>query len=239
MNGLRLSEPYLEQRTARFPKTKVPDGQAVRDGRQPGQLARLALRARIRADRPRDRQGRDRSSGHSTTSAVSSEASSHARAPDRGAVLVAVWLVAIVVAPVDGPEDDRSRAGRASSRTSSASSAGCSATNESPVPPRRFWCSAPLWLASPIDLIPEFLPGIGAARRRADRRPRPPTLVKRAGPDVGDRITGAADPRTVRRDPACRLAWPSRSRAPSPRRRAARIASSSEISPRSMRTSIR
>jgi len=26
VNGVRLSEPYLDQRTARFPKTKVPAG---------------------------------------------------------------------------------------------------------------------------------------------------------------------------------------------------------------------
>ena len=26
VNGVRLSEPYLQQRTAKFPKTKVPDG---------------------------------------------------------------------------------------------------------------------------------------------------------------------------------------------------------------------
>ena len=44
VNGVKLIEPYLTQQTADFPHTPVPPGRPVRDGRQPRQLAGLALR---------------------------------------------------------------------------------------------------------------------------------------------------------------------------------------------------
>ena len=48
----------LPGRTDRpLPQDEGSRGGAVRDGRQPSQLPRLSLRARIRADRPRDREG--------------------------------------------------------------------------------------------------------------------------------------------------------------------------------------
>lgn len=54
-----------------------------------------------------------------------------------------------------------------------------------------------LWLASPIDLIPEFLPGIGAIDDAVVAGLVLRHIVKRAGPDVV-RDHWRGDPRTVR-----------------------------------------
>src|SRR5688500_10141305 len=53
-----------------------------------------------------------------------------------------------------------------------------------------------LWLASPIDLIPEFLPGIGAIDDAVVAGLVLRHLVKRAGPDVV-RDHWRGDPRTL------------------------------------------
>lgn len=54
-----------------------------------------------------------------------------------------------------------------------------------------------LWLASPIDLIPEFLPGIGAIDDAVVAGLVLRHVVKRAGPDVV-RDHWRGDPRTIR-----------------------------------------
>lgn len=54
-----------------------------------------------------------------------------------------------------------------------------------------------LWLASPIDLIPEFLPGIGAIDDAVVAGLVLRHVVKRAGPDVV-RDHWQGDPRTIR-----------------------------------------
>jgi uncharacterized membrane protein YkvA (DUF1232 family) len=52
------------------------------------------------------------------------------------------------------------------------------------------------WLVSPIDLIPEFLPGVGALDDAVVAALVLRHVVKRAGPDiVGDHWRG--DPRTI------------------------------------------
>jgi uncharacterized membrane protein YkvA (DUF1232 family) len=53
-----------------------------------------------------------------------------------------------------------------------------------------------LWLASPIDLIPEFLPGIGAIDDAVVAALVLRHVVKRAGPDVV-RDHWRGDPRTI------------------------------------------
>jgi uncharacterized membrane protein YkvA (DUF1232 family) len=53
-----------------------------------------------------------------------------------------------------------------------------------------------LWLASPIDLIPEFLPGIGAIDDAVVAALVLRHVVKRAGPDVV-RNHWRGDPRTI------------------------------------------
>ena len=53
-----------------------------------------------------------------------------------------------------------------------------------------------LWLASPIDLIPEFLPGIGAIDDAVVASLVLRHVVKRAGPDVV-RDHWRGDPRTI------------------------------------------
>jgi len=54
-----------------------------------------------------------------------------------------------------------------------------------------------LWLASPIDLIPEFIPGIGAIDDAVVAGLVLRHVVKRAGPDVV-RDHWRGDPRTIR-----------------------------------------
>jgi uncharacterized membrane protein YkvA (DUF1232 family) len=59
-----------------------------------------------------------------------------------------------------------------------------------------FLALAAVWLASPIDLIPEFLPGVGALDDAVIAALALRHLVKRAGPDiVKDHWQG--DPRTI------------------------------------------
>jgi uncharacterized membrane protein YkvA (DUF1232 family) len=53
-----------------------------------------------------------------------------------------------------------------------------------------------LWLASPIDLLPEFLPGIGAIDDAVVAGLVLRHVVKRAGPDVV-RDHWRGDPRTI------------------------------------------
>jgi signal peptidase I len=45
VNNIRIAEPYLDQRTARFPKTKVPDGKlfVMGDNRSNSLDSRFAL----------------------------------------------------------------------------------------------------------------------------------------------------------------------------------------------------
>ena len=112
-----------------------------------------------------------------------------------GAVLVAVWVLAVVVLLMLGR---KTTARELVSFLPNLLRLFRGLLGDARVPrsSKALLVLAGLWLASPIDLIPEFLPGIGALDDAVIAALVLRHLVKRAGPDVV-RSHWHGDPRSM------------------------------------------